>query len=89
MRLTNDRSYLQLKANVDGLRAKGIEVLYSDLIYIKLAEFERNEEKQKKSFESILNENAALRAELKELHEMNSRLREALQRQSADNYEYE
>lgn len=89
MRLTNDRSYLQLKANVDGLRKKGFEVLYSDLIYIKLAEYERNEEKQKKSFESIVNENAALRAELKELHEMNSRLREALQRQIADEFVFD
>lgn len=89
MRLTNDRSYLQLKANVDGLRKKGFEVLYSDLIYIKLAEYERNEEKQKKSFESIVNENAALRAELKELHEMNSRLREALQRQTADEFVFD
>lgn len=89
MRLTNDRSYLQLKANVDGLRQKGFEVLYSDLIYIKLAEYERNEEKQKKSFESIVNENAALRAELKELHEMNSRLREALQRQTADEFVFD
>lgn len=89
MRLTDDRTYLQVKANVDGLQSKGFEVSISDLRYIKLAEFERYEEKRKSTFESIVIENAALRLQLKELTEMNNRLREALQRQSLDRYEYE
>lgn len=89
MRLTDDRTYLQVKANVDGLQSKGFEVSISDLRYIKLAEFERYEEKRKSAFESVVVENAALRLQLKELTEMNNRLREALQRQSLDRYEYE
>lgn len=89
MRLTDDRTYLQVKANVDGLQSKGFEVSISDLRYIKLAEFERYEEKRKSAFESLVVENAALRLQLKELTEMNNRLREALQRQSLDRYEYE
>lgn len=89
MRLTDDRTYLQVKANVDALRSNGFEVSISDLRYIKLAEFERYEEKRKSTFESLVVENAALRLQLKELTEMNNRLREALQRQSLDRYEYE
>lgn len=89
MRLTDDRTYLQVKANVDGLQSKGFEVSISDLRYIKLAEFERYEEKRKSTFESLVVENAALRLQLKELTQMNNRLREALQRQSLDRYEYE
>ena len=89
MRLTDDRTYLQVKANVDGLQSKGFEVSISDLRYIKLAEFERYEEKRKSTFERLVVENAALRLQLKELTEMNNRLREALQRQSLDRYEYE
>jgi hypothetical protein len=89
MRLTDDRTYLQVKANVDALRSNGFEVSISDLRYIKLAEFERYEEKRKSAFESLVVENAALRLQLKELTEMNNRLREALQRQSLDRYEYE
>ena len=89
MRLTNDRTYLQIKANADALQSKGFEVSISDLRYIKLAEYERYEEKRKNTFESIVIENAALRLQLKEVTEMNNRLREALQRQSADNFEYD
>lgn len=89
MRLTNDRTYLQIKANADALQSKGFEVSISDLQYIKLAEYERYEEKRKSTFESIVVENAALRLQLKEVTEMNNRLREALQRQSADNFEYD
>lgn len=89
MRLTNDRTYLQIKANADALQSKGFEVSISDLRYIKLAEYERYEEKRKSTFESIVIENAALRLQLKEVTEMNNRLREALQRQSADNFEYD
>ena len=89
MRLTDDRTYLQVKANVDALRSNGFEVSISDLRYIKLAELERYEEKRKSTFESLVVENAALRLQLKEVTEMNNRLREALQRQSLDRYEYE
>ena len=89
MRLTDDRTYLQVKANVDALRLNGFEVSISDLRYIKLAEFERYEEKRARSYESIVVENAALRLQLKEVTEMNNRLREAIQRQSADNFEYD
>lgn len=89
MRLTNDRTYLQIKANADALQSKGFKVSISDLQYIKLAEYERYEEKRKSTFESIVVENAALRLQLKEVTEMNNRLREALQRQSADNFEYD
>lgn len=89
MRLTDDRTYLQVKANVDALRSHGFEVSISDLRYIKLAELERYEEKRKRTFESLVVENAALRLQLKEVTEMNNRLREALQRQSLDRYEYE
>ena len=89
MRLTNDRTYLQIKANADALQSKGFEVSISDLQYIKLAEYERYEEKRKSTFESIVVENAALRLQLKEVTEMNNRLRKALQRQSADNFEYD
>ena len=89
MRLTNDRTYLQIKANADALQSKGFKVSISDLQYIKLAEYERYEEKRKSTFESIVVENAALRLQLKEETEMNNQLREALQRQSADNFEYD
>lgn len=89
MRLTDDRTYLQVKANVDALRSNGFEVSISDLRYIKLAELERYEEKRESTFESLVVENAALRLQLKEVTEMNNRLREALQRQSLDRYEYE
>lgn len=89
MRLTNDKTYLQVKANADGLLSRGFEVPVSDLMYIKLAEYERYEEKRRSTFESIVIENAALRLQLKELTEMNNRLREALQRQSEDNFEYD
>lgn len=89
MRLTDDKTYLQVKANVDALRSNGFEVSISDLRYIKLAELERYEEKRKRTFESLVVENAALRLQLKEITEMNNRLREALQRQSADNFEYD
>lgn len=89
MRLTDDRTYFTVKNNADGLSVKGFEVSVSDQMYIKLAEYERNEEQQRNTVNAIIEENAALRAELKEAYAMNSRLREALQRQSVDNYEYE
>lgn len=88
-RLTDDRTYLTVKANADKLLSAGFEVTISDMRYIKLAEYERNEDKRQQTFEKVLNENAALRLELKELHKMNSRLREALMRQSLERCEYE
>ena len=42
-RLTDDHTYKQVKDNARGLVAKGIKPDASDLIYIKLAMFERNE----------------------------------------------
>lgn len=89
MRLTDDKTYLTVKANAESLKEAGFEVSISDLRYIKLAEFERYEEKRARSYESIVVENAALRLQLKEVTEMNNRLREALQRQSAENFEYD
>ena len=89
MRLTDDRTYFTVKDNTDGLRAGGFEVSISDLRYIKLAEYERNEEKQQRTVNALVEENAALRAEIKELNAMNTKLREALQRQCDEHYEYE
>lgn len=89
MRLTDDRTYLTVKANAESLKEAGFEVSISDLRYIKLAEFERNEEKRQKAYESIVVENTALRLEVKELHEMNNRLRETIRRQTADNFVFD
>ena len=58
-------------------------------LYTEMKPVERYEEKRKSTFESIVVENAALRLQLKEVTEMNNRLREALQRQSEDNFEYD
>ena len=43
-RLTNRKTATDLKRNVEGLRAKGIEPNMSDLRYIKLAEYENIED---------------------------------------------
>lgn len=61
----------------------------SDLIYIKLAEYERNEEQRQKTIEKVFAENTDLRLQLRRQLDQNNRLREALQRQLMDNYEYE
>lgn len=82
MRLTNDRTYLQVKANTEGLKANGFEVDAMYLQYIKLAEYERLEEKQNKTFPEIV-------TEYQELKQQNARLRESLQRQAMDRWEYE
>lgn len=82
MRLTNDRTYLQVKANTEGLKAKGFEIDAMYLQYIKLAEYERLEEKQNKTFPEIV-------VEYQELKQQNARLRESLQRQAMDRWEYE
>ena len=44
MRLTNRKTYSDLKNNAKKLQAKGMDVSISDLIYIKLAEYENAEE---------------------------------------------
>lgn len=44
MRLTNRKTYSDLKNNAERLQAKGMEVSISDLMYIKLAEYENAEE---------------------------------------------
>lgn len=43
MRLTNDKTYYELKGNAEKLIAKGFDVPISDLRYIKLAEYEMKE----------------------------------------------
>lgn len=44
MRLTNRKTCSDLKNNAERLKAKGMEVSISDLMYIKLAEYENAEE---------------------------------------------
>lgn len=43
-RLTDRKTAEAVKANIEGLQAKGFEVSISDLIYVKLAEYENAEE---------------------------------------------
>ena len=81
-RLTNDRTYFEVKENAEGLQAKGLQPSVSDLIYIKLAEYERNEYELQKKLDVIFAENTELRLQIR-------RLSDAVQRQTADNYEYE
>lgn len=88
-RLTNDRTYFEVKENAEGLQAKGLQPSVSDLIYIKLAEYERNEEQRKKTVEMLFTENTELRQQLRQQTDQNNRLREAVARQSMENYEYE
>lgn len=45
-RLTDRETAQKLKANCDGLKATGIEPSMSDLRYIKLAEYENEEERE-------------------------------------------
>ena len=59
------------------------------MMYIKLAEYERNEEQRRKTVEMLFTENTELRQQLRQQTDQNSRLREALTRQLMDNYEYE
>ena len=46
-RLTNRKTAEELKVNADGLRAAGLEPNMSDLRYIKLAEYENREERER------------------------------------------
>ena len=46
-RLTDRKTAAALKKNADGLKSKGIEPNISDLRYIKLAEYENREEREK------------------------------------------
>lgn len=43
-RLTDRKTAEAVKANIEGLQAKGFEVSISDLRYVKLAEYENAEE---------------------------------------------
>lgn len=63
-RLTNRRTAEAIKSNLEGLKAKGMEVNISDLRYVKLAEYENHEEDKenelsemcKRIFESLESE---------------------------------
>lgn len=46
-RLTDRKTAADLKRNCEGLRKKGIEPNMSDLRYIKLAEYENEEERER------------------------------------------
>jgi len=45
-RLTDRRTAQQVRENIEGLQAKGFEVSISDLIYVKLAEYENAAEER-------------------------------------------
>lgn len=81
-RLTNDRTYYEVKENAEKLISKGFTPSVSELMYIKLAEYERNEYELQKKLDVIFTENTELRLQIR-------RLSDAVQRQTADNYEYE
>jgi hypothetical protein len=49
IRLTDKRTAEALKHNADGLTAKGFDVPIDDLRYIKLAEYENEEERKERS----------------------------------------
>lgn len=48
-RLTNRKTAEALRSNAEGLRKAGIEPDISDLRYIKLAEYENEEERKEKT----------------------------------------
>lgn len=48
-RLTNRKTAEALRSNIEGLRKAGIEPDISDLRYIKLAEYENEEERKERS----------------------------------------
>lgn len=48
-RLTNHKTAEALRKNAEGLSAKGINVPIDDLRYIKLAQYEDDEERKKKT----------------------------------------
>lgn len=81
-RLTNDRTYYEVKENAEKLISKGFTPSVLELMYIKLAEYERNEYELQKKLDVIFAENTELRLQIR-------RLSDAVQRQTADNYEYE
>ena len=81
-RLTNDRTYYEVKENAEKLISKGFTPSVSELMYIKLAEYERNEYELQKKLDVIFAENTELRLQIRSLSD-------AVQRQTADNYEYE
>ena len=88
-RLTNKRTAQQVRDNVEKLQAKGFDVDYSLLYYIKLAEYEDNEELRQSTVAKMTVENAELRLELSRLNAENEMLRAALDRQIENNKEYD
>lgn len=48
-RLTDKRTAKALKHNADGLKAKGFDVPIDDLRYIKLADYENEEERKERT----------------------------------------
>lgn len=49
-KLTDDKTAETLKRNVEGLQAKGFEIPIDYLRYIKLNQFEQDEERKQKCF---------------------------------------
>ena len=50
MRLTDKRTAETLRSNAEKLRAKGFEIPIDDQRYIKLAEYENEEERRERTF---------------------------------------
>lgn len=55
-RLTDKKVAADLKRNAEGLQAAGVQVEYSHLIYIKLAEYEDEEERRDCIFSAYEND---------------------------------
>ena len=87
-RVTDKKTAETLKANAEGLQAAGGKPSVIDLEYIKFAETEDKLEQAEKRIESLELENAELRKNYKTIYGENSRLREALMRQSMEGCEY-
>lgn len=100
-RLTDRKTAAAVKSNLEGLQAKGLEISRIELEYIKLAEYENAEEDGRilpgeltakleaaeKQIERLTLENMEIRSNYRELYSQNSRLREALTRESDEWYE--
>ena len=52
-RLTDRRTAEAVKSNLEGLKAKGMEISILDLRYVKLAEYENNEEDKEKQLNEL------------------------------------
>lgn len=66
-RLTNDRTYYEVKENAEKLISKGFTPSVLELMYIKLAEYERNEYELQKKLDVIFAENTELRLQIRRL----------------------